>query len=113
MLGSLAYAQETGNDGWAQLGLVDLLAFNALDPLASGVSDIAERARQLRPNQSGAPYCEALTDAVLSLIDGNASAWSHCNNFRFHVWWHKALLHLDKGETDHVLSLYDTRIRDE
>jgi len=49
----------------------------------------------------------------IALIDGNAGAWDKCNNFRFHVWWHKALLHLDQGDHDRVLDLYDTRIRDE
>lgn len=52
-------------------------------------------------------------DRGISLIDSNGSAWSHCNNFRFHVWWHKALLHLDKGDFETALSLYDTKIRDE
>ncbi|MEP3297418.1 MAG: tetratricopeptide repeat protein [Pseudoruegeria sp.] len=47
----------------------------------------------------------------IALIDGNQDAWGHCNNFRFHVWWHKALLHLDQGEVDQVLVLYDTKIR--
>lgn len=49
----------------------------------------------------------------ISLIDGNTDAWNHCNNFRFHVWWHKALLHLDQGDVGTVLDLYDTKIRDE
>ena len=52
-------------------------------------------------------------DAGIALIDGNAPAWDHCNNFRFHVWWHKALLHLDQGDIATVLDLYDTKIRDE
>lgn len=54
-----------------------------------------------------------LTDKGIELIDGNQSAWSHCNNFRFHVWWHKALLHLDQGDVATVLDLYDTKVRDE
>ncbi len=37
--------------------------------------------------------------------------WSHCNNFRYHVWWHLALFHLDRGSYDVVLDLYDTEIR--
>jgi hypothetical protein len=49
----------------------------------------------------------------IALLDRNEAAWSHCNNFRFHVWWHKALMHLDRGEHDRVLALYDARIRDE
>jgi hypothetical protein len=47
----------------------------------------------------------------IKLIDANASAWSNCNNFRYHVWWHKALLHLDLGDTATVLALYDEKIR--
>ncbi len=53
------------------------------------------------------------TDRGIALIDTNLDAWSHCNNFRFHVWWHKALLHLDKGDVGTVLELYDTKVRDE
>jgi len=49
----------------------------------------------------------------IALIDQNNPAWSHCNNFRFHVWWHKALLHLDQGDHAHVLALYDDKIRHE
>ncbi|QFS83484.1 tetratricopeptide repeat protein [Roseivivax sp. THAF197b] len=50
-------------------------------------------------------------DCGIALIENNTSAWDHCNNFRYHVWWHKALLHLDRGEVDRVLALYDTQIR--
>jgi tetratricopeptide (TPR) repeat protein len=39
--------------------------------------------------------------------------WAHCNNFGFHVWWHLGLFHLDRGEFDRVLDLYDTEIRAE
>lgn len=53
------------------------------------------------------------TDAGISLIDDNPAVWNHCNNFRFHVWWHKALLHLDQRDYETALSLYDTKIRDE
>ncbi|MEM6482666.1 MAG: tetratricopeptide repeat protein [Pseudomonadota bacterium] len=47
----------------------------------------------------------------LDWLTGREEAWSHCNNFRYHVWWHKALMHLDIGQTDEVLELYDTEIR--
>ncbi len=39
--------------------------------------------------------------------------WAHCNNFRYHVWWHLALFHLDRGDHAEVLRLYDTEIRAE
>ena len=44
-------------------------------------------------------------------LTGREQAWAHCNNFRYHVWWHKALMHLDLGQHDTVLALYDTEIR--
>jgi tetratricopeptide (TPR) repeat protein len=47
----------------------------------------------------------------IDLIETNPDAWGHCNNFRYHVWWHKALLHLDQGAFDVALGLYDARIR--
>ncbi|MEM9342326.1 MAG: tetratricopeptide repeat protein [Pseudomonadota bacterium] len=53
------------------------------------------------------------TTRGIALIDSNMPAWGHCNNFRFHVWWHKALLHLDEGDVATVLDLYDRKIRDE
>ncbi len=47
----------------------------------------------------------------LQWLDGREQAWAHCNNFRYHVWWHKALMHLDQGHVDHVFALYDSEIR--
>lgn len=47
----------------------------------------------------------------LRWLSGREAAWAHCNNFRYHVWWHKALMHLDLGQTDTVFDLYDTLIR--
>jgi tetratricopeptide (TPR) repeat protein len=47
----------------------------------------------------------------LTWLSGREAAWAHCNNFRYHVWWHKALMHLDLGQADVVLDLYDTLIR--
>ncbi len=40
-------------------------------------------------------------------------AWAHCNNFGYHVWWHLALFHLDRGEQAETLRLYDEEIRRE
>ncbi|HVK57097.1 MAG TPA: tetratricopeptide repeat protein [Burkholderiales bacterium] len=37
--------------------------------------------------------------------------WSEDNMFAVHQWWHLALLHLDLGEIDEVLKLYDSGVR--
>lgn len=49
----------------------------------------------------------------LEWLTGREEAWAHCNNFRYHVWWHKALMHLDLGQVDKVLELYDNQIRND
>ena len=37
--------------------------------------------------------------------------WAEENMFSFHNWWHLSLYHLDRGETDRVLEIYDTGVR--
>ncbi len=44
-------------------------------------------------------------------LEANTAAWSHCNNFRYHVWWHLALLYLDHGKSAQALALYDAEVR--
>ncbi len=39
--------------------------------------------------------------------------WTQVQNFRFHLWWHRALFHLELGEYDAVLDLYDRGVREE
>lgn len=51
--------------------------------------------------------------AGLDWLAGRETAWAHCNNFRFHVWWHIALMHLDLGESEAALALYDAEVRAE
>lgn len=49
----------------------------------------------------------------LDWLIGREASWAHCNNFRFHVWWHRALMHLDLGDSTAALALYDSDIRAE
>jgi tetratricopeptide (TPR) repeat protein len=42
---------------------------------------------------------------------GDARAWSHANNLRFHIVWHLALFQLELGRTSDVLRLYDEGVR--
>ena len=54
-------------------------------------------------------------DAAVGLawLEGRDAAWAHCNNFRYHVWWHKALMLLDLGRTEEALAVYDAEVRAE
>jgi len=38
--------------------------------------------------------------------------WDTANNFRYHLWWHRALMHLDQGDTTEALRLYDEDLWD-
>ena len=44
-------------------------------------------------------------------LEEHSSNWGDCNNFAYHAWWHLALFHLERGQTERGLELYDTRIR--
>ena len=44
-------------------------------------------------------------------LESGRANWSRCNNFSFHMAWHLALLHLEEGDHDRVLDLYDTEVR--
>ncbi len=46
-------------------------------------------------------------DEGIAWLDGLSVNWADLNNFRFHAWWHKAMFHLEKGQFDTVLALYD------
>jgi tetratricopeptide (TPR) repeat protein len=47
----------------------------------------------------------------IAWLEAAAPRWDGANNMIHHLWWHRALFHLERGETDQVLALYDTRIR--
>jgi tetratricopeptide (TPR) repeat protein len=51
------------------------------------------------------------TRAGIEWIKATAPAWSEGNFFAFHNWWHLALFHLDAGDHESALAMYDTRIR--
>jgi tetratricopeptide (TPR) repeat protein len=100
-LGCLAFAQEeTGSYGAAETTGLQALALAPDD--AWGMHAVAHVYDMTHNPAEG-----------IALIEGHTSAWDHCNNFRFHVWWHKALLHMDQGDHAEALLLYDTKIRDE
>lgn len=47
----------------------------------------------------------------IAWIEGSRASWSRCNNFSFHMAWHLALFHLERGEHERVLRLYDEEVR--
>jgi hypothetical protein len=47
------------------------------------------------------------TDDGVAWMRGNPDAWSRDSFFAIHNWWHLALYHLDRDETDEALRLFD------
>ena len=47
----------------------------------------------------------------IAWLEGCRGGWAGANNFAFHVAWHLALFHLELGEHDRVLELYDREVR--
>ena len=48
----------------------------------------------------------------IAWIDGLEPHWQACNNFRFHLSWHRALMRLELGQLDAVLAIYDDELWD-
>jgi len=48
----------------------------------------------------------------IAWLDGLERHWVGANNLLHHLWWHRALYHLERGEHGEVLALYDRRFRD-
>ena len=50
-------------------------------------------------------------DEGIAWMDGRRPYWSDlkCNN-RVHIWWHKALFHIELGQFEEALALYDDEI---
>jgi tetratricopeptide (TPR) repeat protein len=48
----------------------------------------------------------------IALLDQLERHWVGGNNLLHHLWWHRALFHLERGEHAEVLALYDRRFRD-
>lgn len=44
-------------------------------------------------------------------LETRRAQWADNNAFSYHNWWHLALYHLEQGEAERVLSLYDMHIR--
>lgn len=49
----------------------------------------------------------------IAWMSANPEAWSTDSFFKVHLWWHLALFHLELGEIDEVLALFDGPIHGE
>src|SRR5262245_44154906 len=104
-------------------GYAAVLGMRAFGLEESGAYDEAERAGrravELNPDDPWAVHAVAHVlemqdrprDGV-AWIRGLERRWDACNNFRYHLWWHLALMHLGLNEPEAALALYDERVWD-
>jgi tetratricopeptide (TPR) repeat protein len=103
-------------------GFGALLAMRAFGAEESGDYHAAERdgrrAVELDPADLWATHAVAhalemqgRADDGVAWLERLAPRWGDGNNMIHHLWWHRALFHLERGETDAVLALYDSQIR--
>lgn len=76
-----------------------------------------EKALTLNPADAWAAHAlahvmemQGRLDEGIAFLGRSSRDWADDNFFAYHNFWHKSLYHLDRGETDAVLDLYDTRI---
>ncbi len=47
----------------------------------------------------------------IAWLDGLKDNWADANQMALHLWWHRCLFHLERGETEDALSIYDNWVR--
>jgi tetratricopeptide (TPR) repeat protein len=78
---------------------------------------VARRALDLDPMHPGAIHAlahvmemEGRNREGLAFLAATEGAWAEGTDFSVHLAWHRALLHLDAGETEAALKIYDAQI---
>jgi tetratricopeptide (TPR) repeat protein len=101
VLGLQAFGfEETGDYDAAERTGRQSIEINPSDPWAAhAVAHVME-------------MCDRPQDGI-AWLTGLLPNFEVCNNFRLHVWWHRALFHIELGEHDQVIELYDRQIRRE
>jgi len=111
-------------DAWTEdaPGYGFLLGCHAFALEEKGEFDAAERvgrrAVELAPDDAWGLHAvshvyemQGRVDEGIAWIKAKRPVWTACNNFSFHMAWHLALFHLERGEHELVLALYDTEVR--
>ena len=114
-------ARALGKWGEGAPGYAHVLALHAFGLEESGDYAAAERAgRRATELNPADPWAVHSVAHVLEMqdrekegvawIESLTAHWDAANFFRFHLWWHLALMHWAGGSPDKALALYDARI---
>jgi len=111
-------------DHWNQsvAGFSEFLAIHAFDLEEAGrysrAEDTGRAAVELNPANIWAThavthvmYMQGRHTDGIDWIEGLQNNWTGVGQMQFHVWWHKCLFHLERGEHEAVLEGYDNWVR--
>jgi tetratricopeptide (TPR) repeat protein len=80
--------------------------------------DVGRRAVELDPRDAWASHAvahvmemQARLDEGIAWVGETSRGWEEGNAFELHLWWHLALYHLDLGDVEQALRLYDEKVR--
>lgn len=78
----------------------------------------AEEALALAPDDAWGLHALSHIDEMngrlsegIARLEAGRTVWTRCNNFKHHMAWHLAFLHLEAGDVGRALELYDAEIR--
>ncbi len=120
MRASIARVRHAWDETVADYGFVKgLEAFSLEESGDYGAAEVAGR-RAIEINPSDIWACHAVAHVMemqarhregIDWITGLEAGFSDCNNFAYHVWWHRCLFMLELGDHDGVLAHYDEKVR--
>lgn len=101
--------------------MLSMMAFGLVEAgLLRKAEDFGKRALKLTPNDPWGVHAVAhaleTTERKAEVIDWiskHEEYWSKANNFRYHIHWHRALVHLEQGNYQSALDWYDRTVTTE
>jgi len=56
-------------------------------------------------------FMQGRHDEGVAWLDGLKGNWADANQMQLHLWWHRCLFHLERGQFDAALEIYDAWVR--
>lgn len=91
--------------------LEETLRFDEAEPLA-------RRAVEIDPGDVWGTHAVAHVmimqgrhEEGIAFLDGLKGNWADANQMSLHLWWHRCLFHVERGEHDAVLEIHDAWVR--
>ncbi|MBB3066270.1 tetratricopeptide repeat protein [Limibacillus halophilus] len=83
-----------------------------------GAEKLARQAVEIDPSDVWGTHAmahvmimENRIDEGIAWLDGLKDHWGEANQMALHLWWHRCLFHLEHGEFEAVIDIYDNWIR--